>query len=40
MENADLIRIKEAMKEYNKYKIHRNIITYLSKICYLSGTKV
>jgi len=38
MENSDLN--KEAMKEYNKYKIHKNIITYLSKICYISGTKV
>ena len=26
MENADLIHIKETMKEYNKYKIHKNII--------------
>ena len=40
MDNSDLNRIKEAMKEYNKYKIHKNIITYLSKICYISGTKV
>lgn len=39
MENADLIRIKETMKEYNKYKMHTNIITYLSKISYLSVTK-
>jgi len=27
MENAGLIRIKESIEEYNKYKIYRNIIT-------------
>jgi len=31
MENADLIHVKKDMKEYNKYKKHKNIITYLSK---------
>lgn len=40
MENADLIRLKETIKEYNKFKVHKNILTYLSKISYLSGTKV
>lgn len=38
MENADLIRIKEAMKEYNKYKIHKNTIKNLSRFEFLSGT--
>jgi len=27
MENSDWICIKETMKENNKYKIHKNIVT-------------
>jgi len=38
MKNSDLIRIKKTTKEYNKYKIHKQILKYLSKISDLSGT--